>query len=202
MRWARIIFLLLIALILGVFLHYWLPGRDVVRITGTDIIRTDLSGWNAMFYAQPDSGNSVQDSRDIRYINTVRENGNPSVYRNEDTGIGWPPYFKFSSQDLQAEASNLVSTQANPQWVVVTHYGWRSNFLSIYPNAVGLRAIDSPSDVSWIPWLNIGILLAMAAFVFFIWRIWERFEDRVLEPASDRMAVRWAKTRDWFAGRR
>jgi hypothetical protein len=33
------------------------------------------------------------------------------------------------------------------------------------------------------------------------WRIWERFEDRVIEPAADGVAVRWAKMKDWVSGR-
>ncbi|RMA43919.1 DUF1523 family protein [Rhodophyticola porphyridii] len=201
MRWPRIIFLLILALIIGGFMHYTLPGRDIARITDTEIIRQDFSGWNRIFYAQPDSGNADSGNRDLRLINTIREDGSVMVYRNEDTGFGWPPYFKLDSADLQAEASNLSSTAAAPQWVAITHYGWRSRFLSTYPNAVALRPVDGP-DVSLFPWLNVIILALLALILFFIWRMWERFEDRVIEPTVDRTAVRWAKLRDWMAGRR
>lgn len=200
MRWPRIIFLGLLLLILAAFAHYTLPQREVVRITGTEIIRQDFSGWNRIFYAQGDSGNAAVDSRDLRLINTVRPNDRVLVFRNEDTGFGWPPYFKLDSADVHAEAANLVSTAANPQWVVVTHYGWRSQVLTTYPNAVSMRAVDSP-DVTLFPWLNIVILLALALLVFMGWRIWERFEDRVIEPIVDRARVRWAKFKDWMAGR-
>ncbi len=201
MRWPRIIFLSIVFLIVGAFLHYTLPQRDIVRVTDTEIIRQDFSGLNRIFYAQGDSGNAATDNRDLRLINTVMRNGEVLVYRNEDTGFGWPPYFKLNSADVQAEAANFISTAADPQWVAVTHYGWRSRLLSTYPNAVSMRAVDGP-DVRLIPWLNIAILLFMAVLVFMAWRIWERFEDRVIDPLRDRAAVRWAKTRDWLSGRR
>ena len=200
MRWVRWSFLLLIALLVGGFLHYTLPGRDVVRITGTEIIRADLSGWNRMFYARSDTGNTEGTNLDLRLINTTRPDGRVSVYRNEDTGFGWPPYFKLDSSNLHAEAADLTSTSANPQWVVITHYGWRMPALSIYPNAVAIRAVDSP-DVSLFPWLNIVILTLLAALLFVLWRLWERFEDRVIDPAVDGVMVRWAKLKDRVSGR-
>ncbi|PWK59290.1 DUF1523 family protein [Roseicyclus mahoneyensis] len=211
MRWPRIIFIALLVLIFGAFLHYTLPQRDIVRITGTEIIRQDFSGLNRIFYAQGDSGNAQPDSRDLRLINAVfpdRVNeagevtraGSVMVYRNEDTGFGWPPYFKLDSADLHAEASNLTSTGADPRWVAITHYGWRSRLLTTYPNAVEIRLVDGP-DVTLIPWLSILILLGLAFVAFMAWRIWERFEDRVIDPIRDRLAVQWAKLKDRAAGR-
>ena len=184
MRWVRWIVLLLIALLIGGVLHYTLPGRDIVRITGTEIIRADLSGWNSLFYAQSDTGNTAGTNRDLRLINTTRPDGRVSVYRNEDTGFGWPPYFKLDSSDLHAEATDLTSTSAEPQWVMITHYGWRIRALSIYPNAVAIRAVDGP-DARYFPWINVVILALLAALVFGLWRVWERFEDRVIDPTVD-----------------
>ncbi|MBY6202137.1 DUF1523 family protein [Maritalea mobilis] len=200
MHWPRIIFLSLLALFLGAFLHYTLPQRDIVRVTDTEIIRQDFSGWNRLFYAQGDSGGANPDSRDLRLINTVQADGDVMVFRNEDTGFGWPPYFKLDSADLQAEAANLVSDSETPRWVAVTHYGWRSRLLTTYPNAISMREVDGP-DVTLVPWLNIVILLVFAGVLFMAWRIWERFEDRVIVPIADRTAVRWAKLKDWAAGR-
>jgi hypothetical protein len=57
-------------------------------------------------------------------------------------------------------------------------------------------------DVRLFPWLNIVILLGMVLVLFMAWRIWERFEDRVIDPILDGVAVRWAKMKDWTAGRR
>jgi hypothetical protein len=200
MRWTRIIVIAFVVLIFGAFLSYTLPTRDVARITGTEIIRQDFSGLNRIFYAQGDSGNAQTDSRDLRLINAVLTSGDVMVYRNEDTGFGWPPYFKLDSADLHAEAANLTSTAADPQWVAITHYGWRSRLLTTYPNVLGIRPVDGP-DVTLIPWLSIVILLVLAFLMFMVWRIWERFEDRVIDPLRDRTAVGWAKLRDRVAGR-
>ncbi|WP_341863715.1 DUF1523 family protein [Gymnodinialimonas sp. 57CJ19] len=202
MRWARIVFLLIVVSLLGAFAHYTLPQRDIVRIVDTQLQLTEISGWSAWFYAQSDSGaegTSVQ--RDVRIISAVRADNSPIDYRNEDTGLfGWPPYFKIDSQDLQTEAQDLRSTRDTPIWVAITHYGWRSNMLSSYPNAISIRTVEGP-DVKLFPWLNIVILALLAVVLFMIWRIWERFEDRVLVPARDGTAVRWAKLKDRLAGR-
>lgn len=211
MRWPRIIFMVIVAALLGAFLHYTLPQRDIVRITGTDIVRQDFDRFNRWFYANPEDGALPNQSRDIRFINTVfpdevsetgevTSTGRVMVYRNEDTGFGWPPYFKLDTADLQAEAANLTSTASDPQWVVITHYGWRLHYPTAYPNAVSMRPVDSP-DVSLVPWLNIVILLILALVLFMIWRIWERFEDRVIAPVADGTAVRWAKLKDRMSGR-
>ncbi|QBY01520.1 DUF1523 family protein [Rhodophyticola sp. CCM32] len=202
MRWPRIIFLSVLLLFLIAFFHYTLPQRDVVQITGTDVIRTDFSRWNRLFYAQSDSGTVDGTNRDLRQIFAQTADDRDIVYRNEDTGFGWPPYFKLNSADLQARATNLSRADGRDQWVVVTHYGWRSTFLTAFPNAVRITPIDNPDDLNPIPWLNIIILALLALALFFIWRMWVRFEDRVIDPAVDRVSVRWAKMRDWMAGRR
>ena len=202
MRWPRIIFLLIVLTLFGAFAHYTLPQREIVRIVDTQLQLTEFSGWSAWFYAQRDSGvegTSLQ--RDVRIISAVRPDDSPIDFRNEDTGIfGWPPYFKIDSQDLQTEAQDLRSTRDAPIWVAITHYGWRSNILSSYPNAISIRTVDGP-DVRLIPWLNIVILLVLAAGLFMIWRIWERFEDRVIAPIVDGASVRWAKLKDRLGGR-
>ena len=201
MRWPRIILISLLALLLAGFLHYTLPQRDVVRIVNVESRLTEVGGFNGFFFAQRDSGSAqATGMRDLRLISTIRPDGRPLVYRNEDTGVLWPPYFKFDSEDLQTEAANLTSTETAPQWVAVTHYGWRSNLISIYPNAISIRPVEGP-DVALFPWLNIVILAILAVLIFVGWRIWERFEDRVIDPIRDRAAVRWAKLKDRVSGR-
>lgn len=186
----------------GAFLHYTLPQRDIVRVTGTEIIRKDFSGISRLFYAQADSGDTEVGNRDLRLINTTRTNGRVSVYRNEDTGFGWPPYFKLDSSNLQAEASDSISTKADPRWVMVTHYGWRNPLLSIYPNAISFRAVDGPDASKGIPWVNIVILTLLAAFIYAVWVRWRRFRRTRIDPKLEEIQDSWEAAGDHVSERR
>jgi len=179
-------FRIVLILTVGGMLHYTLPQRDIVRITGT-YNRLTTVGENSFFYATPDAGTGESTvTRDIRFIEAVRPNGRVIVYRNEDTGWVWPPYFKYDSSNLQAEASNLKSPADAPVWVAVTHYGWRISWMSIYPNAVRLRVVDGP-DTSLFPWVNIVILTALAFLLFMVRRMWLQFRERMIDPALENM---------------
>jgi hypothetical protein len=181
-KWGLAILALLVT---GLFLHYTLPQRDVVQVINTYNRVTQIGG-NWLFYSIEDTGTGVETtttSRDIRFIDAVRPNGTSTVtYRNEDTGWFWPPYFKWNSSTLQAEATNLISNKANPQWVAITHYGWRLPIFSIFPNAVSIRPVDGP-DVRLIPWVNIIILSALGFAVFMIRKMWLQFRERMVDPA-------------------
>ncbi|MCA3507075.1 MAG: DUF1523 family protein [Rhodobacter sp.] len=180
-------FRIVLVLTVGGILHYTLPQRDIVRITGT-YNRLTTVGENSFFYATPDAGTGESTvTRDIRFIEAVRPNGRVIVYRNEDTGWVWPPYFKYDSSNLQAEASNLKSPADAPVWVAVTHYGWRISWMSIYPNAVRLRVVDGP-DTSLFPWVNIVILTALAFLLFMVRRMWLQFRERMIDPALEDMS--------------
>ena len=192
MQRLKVIFRVTVFVIAGLFLHYVLPQHDVVKVTSTEIIRTDFSGLNRMFYAQPDSGSAAQPTRDLRLINTQkqdtwllgfvsRDSDSVMVYRNEDTGWIWPPYFKFDSADLQAEAANLAR---GDEWAVVTHYGWRVRWASIYPNAVGVRTVSGP-DVSIVPWFNIFFFIFLMGAVVFVRAAWRQFRERSVDPLLD-----------------
>ena len=150
-----------LALIVLAFFHYTLPQRDIVRIVNTYEERQDF-GVNSIFWSSGNAGTAASTSRDVLFIQTVKSNGNVMVYRNEDTGWRWPPYFKFDTADLQTEAADAISTKDDPQWYAMTHYGWRSNFLSAFPNAVKLRPVESP-DVTLIPWFNIVFIIVLLA---------------------------------------
>lgn len=184
------------------FLSYVLPQRDIVRVTGTEIIRTDFTGLNRIFYAQADSGAADQATRDLRLINTVRHDSGVMVYRNEDTGWIWPPYFKFDSSDLQAEAQDLISNSDTPEWAVVLHYGWRIRYLTIYPNAITIRPIEDPT-VRLIPWVNIAILTFFAALFWGVFVRLRRFKARRIDPRlqqlDDAVDERRAGVSRWFA---
>lgn len=201
MRYVKWTFFAIVAVILLAFFHYTLPQRDVARITDTYEKRVDF-GENSIFWASPDSGNDTGTvNRDVFFIQTTRPDDRPLVYRNEDTGWGWPPYLKFDTANLQARAADLRSTKADPTWVVIRHYGWRSEFLSIYPNAISVRPVDSP-DVSLFPWLNIVILVTLLLFVLTLRQIWLRFWRRnvgpVLAEADDRWDDSRGRVRKWF----
>ncbi|MGX0974739.1 hypothetical protein ACSSVY_000435 [Roseovarius sp. MBR-51] len=162
--------------VLIAFLHYTLPQHDVVRITDTYEKRVN-PGDNSLFWSSADTGERTDVvERDVFFIQTFRANDKPMIYRNEDTGWGWPPYFKFDTSNLQAQASDMMSKKnaENAQWVVVRHYGWRNEFFSIYPNAVTIWAVEGP-DVQIIPWVKIVILILLAALFWAIRARWKRF---------------------------
>lgn len=174
MAYVKWTFALVLFAVLAAFLHYSLPQRDVVRVVGTEVKREDETVTAA-------DGDTEVVTRDVRQINAFDADGSPRVYRNEDTGFGWPPYFKFDSATLQTEAADLVSTRAEPEWVAVRHYGWRSEWLSIYPNALGIRAVEGP-DARLVPWTAIVVLLIFAALAATLVRLWLNFKDRRIDP--------------------
>ncbi len=195
MRKAKLTLKVLALVLLGGFLHYVLPQHDVARITDTEVIRMDFTRFNRLFFAQADSGTQELATRDVRLIYTERRKSwllgfiprqaeGVMVYRNEDTGWIWPPYFKFDSSDLQAEASASISTAENPQWVVITHYGWRNRFFTIYPNAVAIRPVDGP-EATVIPWFNIFFFAFLGAAWLFIRAMWRQFRERMVDPALE-----------------
>ena len=183
MRWFLTVLGVIFGITVFLFLDYALPSRQTVRITNTYNRLTDI-GANAIFYAAPDSGTveNASGQRDVRFIDTVRPNGRPYVYRNEDTGWIWPPYFKYDSSNLHAKATDLKSTAADPQWVSVTSYGWRVSWLSIYPNAISIRPVAGP-DVRPFNWPAVLILALMGLVLFMLWRMWNQFHERSIEPA-------------------
>lgn len=181
----RILFWLLVA----AFLHYTLPQHDIVRITDTYETRIDY-GENSLFWASESSGMAADvPGRDVFFIQARRSSDRPIIYRNEDTGWGWPPYFKFDTSNLQADAADLRSTQDAPIWVAIRHYGWRNELMSIYPNAVGLRRAEGP-DETIIPWFNITVLVLLAAIWWAIRVRWLRFRRRRLDPAFEEIGDR------------
>lgn len=188
LKWTvRIALFLLVA---G-FLHYILPQHDIVRVTNTYNRMTSVSGANSWAYASPDAGTTNSaGARDIRFVEAVYANDKVMVYRNEDTGWIWPPYFKYDSSNLQAKASDLQSTKAAPVWVSITHYGWRLPILSIYPNAVAVREVAGP-DVRIIPYVNIVLLILAALAAFLIRRAWLRFVERTVEPVVAEVQETW-----------
>ena len=198
MRKVKWTFWIVLTLLAAAFLHYELPQHDIVRITNTYNRLTTVGKENAWAYASPDAGTAESTStRDIRFIEAAFPDGSVIVYRNEDTGWVWPPYFKYDSSNLQAEAGNLKSTEEAPKWVSVTHYGWRFPFLSIYPNAVGIKSVAGP-DVRIIPYVNIVILIALAFLLFMLRRMWLQFRERMVDPAVAEVGEAGDRAKGWF----
>ena len=195
MRRIKITFRVLVFLVVGSLLHYALPQHDVVRVVNTYQERQDLNDWTRIFWARPDDQSATLVNRDVQFIQTVkkrtwllgfvpRDTTEVMVYRNEDTGWGWPFYFKFDTANLQTEADDLVSTAEATKWAVVTHYGWRNEYVSAFPNAIAIRPVEGP-NVTIIPWFNIFFFIFMMAAILFIRAMWRQFRERSVDPLLD-----------------
>lgn len=181
-RWT---FWITVWVLIAAFFHYTLPQTDIVRITDNYVSRENPTKYR-LFWGAADidsAGNELP--RDVFFIQTRRVGGDVMVYRNEDTGWGWPPYFKFDTSNLQAEASDLKSTSEAPRYVAVKHYGWRNEFMSIFPNAISVRAVSGADASKGIPWLNIMILTLFAALTYGVWVRWRRFRMARIDPTME-----------------
>ena len=152
----------------ALFLFHNLPRTAVVQISGTDVKRVDReSGEVVGPKAVDDPGRINRQTYDVRFINSVARNGKTMVFRNEDTGWGWPPYFKFNSADLTAQAQAFASVPDKP-WVLVKYYGWRIRIFSMFPNAISLRTVDR--DYDHFPLFNVVFVVLLAIGVFIVVR--------------------------------
>ena len=179
--------ILLLGLGVFLFLHYNLPQRDIIRVVGTFEIRDDKPA-ESFGTGQADAGSDGFPNRDVRYITTKRANGKAMVYRNTDTGWGWPPYFKFDTSNLTADAQDLIQ-RATPEeeiWVAVKHYGWRVELFSLYPNAISFKKVDGP-HVRLIPWFNIVFLTILFFILLWFWLRWRRFRKKRIDPVTDKI---------------
>ena len=197
MRYIKWIIVALVVLTVGGFLHYTLPRNVVVRVVGVET-RLETFGANRLFFSSAPPGGAEGAATDVRYIETFRSSGRELVFRNEDTGWGWPPYFKNDSADLQARARDVVSTSAEPQWVAINYYGIRNRLFSIYPNALSIQSASGPDDRPW-PVTRIVVLTLLAAGGVYVTVLWRRFRRRRLNPALDAIGERAerASSRFW-----
>ena len=207
MRNVRRIFRVVLFVIAGLYLHYTLPQHDVAKVTGISDRLERLSSFQQIFYNQVDLGSAEGDMRDLRLINTVkvdtwflglwRGGERVMVYRNEDTGV-YPPYFKFDSSDLEAEASALAGKE---QWVSITHYGWRMRFLSIYPNAISIKPVSGP-EYRPFPWFNLFFFAFLIVGFFFVRAMLRQFVERTVDPTMDALEdgydMRKSRVQKWL----
>jgi len=204
MRAVKWIVWVVVLVVVGAFLHYMLPKRDVVYVTSTEnrIVSPDeYRGFRSF------SENAATDAQgrigaDVFFINTTKRSGGVLVFRNEDTGFGFPPYFKFDSANLQAEAQDAVSTRDAPRWMAVRYYGWRIPFLSMFPNATSMKPVADP-DATLIPWFNIALLLVLGSLAWAVWVRVSRFFRRRRDPevASWDSATVQPARRGWWRWR-
>jgi len=157
---------IVLIVIAGLFFHYNLPRTAVVQISGTDIKRVD----KAVDATDKESRTEEQvttahQTTDVRFINSVSRKGKPMVFRNQDTGWGWPPYFKFHSADVAAKAQAFAIDKDEP-WVLVKYYGWRFTVFSAFPNVLKLKQVDK--DYTHIPIFNIVFFILLLTVALWI----------------------------------
>lgn len=156
------------------FLAYTLPRTVKVRVTGTEVVRRDVE--------KPDGTRVVED---VNYITAEDLEGRARIFRNVDTGWGWPPYFKFDSGDLLAEANNLADD--TPQrTALLRFYGFRIRVLSWVPNAVSMRIVEK--DYQHVPYFNIAFGVGHTIVVLWLWlriRRWSRGSAEVRAEAAE-----------------
>ena len=197
MRIVKWVALLLVLAVVGSFLHYVLPRHAVVYVTSTEnrIVSPDeVRGFRSLNEGTTNAQGQVVN--DVFFINTVKRDGGVLVFRNEDTGFGFPLYFKFNSADVQAEAQDAVTTREAPRWMVVRYYGWRVPYLSMFPNAISIEPAES-RDVRIVPWFNIVVLSLLVAVVWAIAARLARWRRRRADP----VAASWTpetQRRGWF----
>jgi len=144
LRWLRRLGLgggLLVALLYVILCAYSLPSYIKVHVTGTEVTRKDVKGKQGDVLIA-----------DVRYVMAEDLEGDPHMFRNEDTGWGWPPFFKFNSGDLAAQANNFA-VDGRDQVVLITYYGFRIRMLSSFPNVLSMKSVAA--DYQPIPWFTI-----------------------------------------------
>jgi len=186
--------------LLILFLHYNLPQHDIVRVVGTEVTRVDKPK-GAFGVGDQDVGTERRETIDVRYISTMRPSGKPMVYRNQDTGWGWPPYFKFDTGDLMATAQDLAARNDKNEeiWVDVKHYGWRIKLFSLYPNAITIKEVDGP-NARVIPFFNIVFLIIFFGILLFLWMLWRGFRKKRIDPITEKVDEKLDAAADKIGG--
>jgi len=158
-------------------LHYYLPHTQVVQIIGTDVKRLDSTARGKTDGSLQEKGKQkVVTVRDVRFINAVSKSGKTEVFRNEDTGWGLPPYFKFNSADVTAQAQSFTIAEEKP-WILVKYYGWRIHIFDMFPNVISLK--QATRDHTNFPLFNIVFLCLLGAGGYYAVRRFRRLVQRI-----------------------
>lgn len=155
-------FLMLVVLSLHIVLvgavNYAMPAYETTLITGMETRRMDKDG--VISKSNPADG----EVRDVFFLFTEEpESKKVMVYRNEDTGWGLPPYFKFDSANVQAKAQAYSNDK---QLVEIKYYGWRIPMMNEFRNVVSIKSLAEAESGSK-PWVSY-ILYAFFALTFFL----------------------------------
>lgn len=153
-------FLILVLLSLHIVLigsvNYAMPSYETTQVTGLETRRMDKDG--VISKSNPADG----EVRDVFFIFTEHPTTKKvQVYRNEDTGWGLPPYFKFGSADIQAKAQAYANEK---QLVEIKYYGWRINWMNEFRNIVSIKPVEAEGKPSH-PWFSYA-LYAFFALTF------------------------------------
>mgnify|MGYP003686868861 CR=1 FL=1 len=146
---------LLVLVFVGLCLFYYLPSTQDVHLVGTEVKREIRDGVEG------------EQIKDIRYVVArAIPSGKTLMYRNED--MPWPPYFKFDSGDLSGKVMNIKEYNPDTQ-VLITYYGLRVPFLSLYPNITkiqkNLKKEDHLPIFNWIVLSIFSILYLLGLFL-------------------------------------
>ena len=154
-------FLILVSLsffiVIGGVVNYAMPSYDETYVTGMEVRRMDKDG--VISKSNPADG----EVRDVYFLFTESEPNKVMVYRNEDTGWGLPPYFKFGSADIQAKAQAYANEK---QRVQIKYYGWRINWMNEFRNVVSIQPLAEGETLAK-PIVSY-VLYAVLAFLFFL----------------------------------
>lgn len=155
----------LFALLSALWLDYYLPEKQIASITGVEVKRTDKDG--PISKKNPADGPTT----DVYYIYTERQS-QPRVFRNEDTGWGWPFYFKFNSADVQAKAKSM---EFDKKQALITSYGWRINMFSLFPNATKVEDVQADTSTwSFFRWFWFAVwALVIGRSALWLWRLFD-----------------------------
>lgn len=176
-----IAYLIIFAAASAIFFSYYLPSSTIGKVNGSEVKRVDAQG--PISKTNPANGNL----HDVHYLYIQDSKGASISYRNEDTRWGFPWYFKFNSNDLQARAQ---STNKDDQLAIIIYYGWHSNMLNQFRNIITLKPTASFTDstfsfysvikiVGWLIWFMLIVVQAATPLLFKNWR-----EERELKKLS------------------
>ena len=197
MRVVKWVLALIVLVLVGSFLHYVLPKQEVATVTSAYnrfVEPGEIRGLRSL--SEADAVATGRPGVDVFFINGRSREGDLLEFRNEDTGFGFPWYFKFDSATLHNEAQEAVSTAETPRWMIIRYYGWRLPWVSMFPNAVSMRPAES-ADVRLIPWFNIILLTLIGAVAWAIAARIRRWRLRRADPARTAWTPDGAR-RGWF----